>query len=60
MWVVSRVSRWRMCVSRWRVCANCNLPLRATNACWIDDLPKQTVSYGENPVRRLESAEKIL
>jgi hypothetical protein len=22
--------------------------------------PKQTVSYGENPVRRLESAEKTL
>jgi len=53
MWVVSRVSRWRMR-------ANCNLPLRAANACWIDDGPKQTVSYGENPIRRLESAEKIL
>jgi hypothetical protein len=54
MWVVSRVSRWR-------VCANCHLPLRATNACWIDDWPQadselrgkpgsKARKRGENPV----------
>ena len=53
MRVESRVSRRRMCAN-----CNCRYGLGAHVGSTI--CPKQTVSYGENPVRRLESAEKIL